>query len=129
MELNYNFNIKNGMFKYDCVYYSSYIKIKNKDTKKIYDILNRLDDIEKRAAKNGTRRYVCNGFVIIFDFDECFAIENLSNWLLIKEEVPIIKRELRKYIGKYNVKSVKDIIVKIKSLKKGSSNRIKEELK
>ena len=129
MELSYKIDLKNGVFKYDCVYYSSYIKIKDKDTRKIYDILNKLDAIEKRAAKNGTKRYIYNGFVIIFDFEGGFAIENFSNWLVIKKEVPIIKRELRKYIGLYNTESVKDIIVKIKSLKKGSSKRIKEELK
>ena len=53
----------------------------------------------------------------------------MSNWLSIKEEVPIIKRELSKYIKEYDKDNVKDIIIKIKSLKKGSSNRIKEELK
>lgn len=129
MVLNYNFNIKDGTFKYDCIAYSSYIEIRAKDIKKIYDILNKLDAIEKRAAKNGIRRYSYNGFIIIFDFQKCFRIENVSNWLIIKEEVPIIKKELSKYVKKYNVESVKDIIVKIKSLKKGSSNRIKEELK
>lgn len=129
MVLNYNFNIKDGVLKYVCLDYSSCIKIKAKDVEKIYDIFNRLDDIEKRAAKDGLKRYVCNGFVIIFDFEECVSIENFSNWLLIKEEVPVIKKELSKYIKHYNTKSVKDIIVKIKSLKKGSSNRIKEELK
>ena len=129
MELSYKINVKDAVFKYDCVNYSSYIRIKPKDRKKIYNILNRLDDIKKLAAKKGTKRYVYNGFVIIFDFEGSFVIENFSNWLNIKKEVPIIKRELRKYIGLYNTESVKDIIVKIKSLKKGSSNIIKEELK
>ena len=129
MELNYDLNIKNGMFKYSCFDYSSYIKIRYKDAEKIYDILNRLNDIEELAAKDRIKRYSYNGFIIIFDFDGCFAIENISNWLYIKKEVPIIKKELSKYIKYRNTKSVKDIIVKIKSLKKGSSNRIKEELK
>ena len=118
MELSYKIDLKDGVFKYDCNDYSSYIKIKNKDSEKIYNILNRLDDIEELAAKNGIKRYSYNGFIIIFDFDGCFAIENVSNWLLIKEEVPIIKKELRKYIGKHNTESVKGIIIKIKSLKK-----------
>lgn len=119
MKLSYRIDLKDGVFKYHCDGYSSYIKIKDKDAKKIYNILNRLDDIEKRAAKDGLKRYVCNGFVIIFDFEGCVSIENLSNWLLIKEEVPVIKKELSKYIKHCNTKSVKDIIIKIKSLKKG----------
>lgn len=129
MELNYKFNIKDGMFKYDCDECGSYIKIKNKDAEKIYNILDRIDDIEKLAEKNEIKRYSYKRFVIIFGFDGTFAIENLSNWLNIKEEVPIIKRELIKYIKKYVKDNVKDIIIKIKSLNKGSSNIIKEDLK
>ena len=129
MELNYNFNVEYGVFKYDCVNYSSYLKIKTKDIKKIYDILNQLDVLEKQAAKSRTSNCICNGFEMLFDFGRCVKIKNISNWLSIKEEVPIIKKELIKYIKKHNIESVKDIIVKIKSLKKGSSNRIKEELK
>ena len=129
MELNYDFNIKDGKFKYNCFAYSSYIEIRAKDIKKIYDILNRLDALEKRAIKNGTSRCICNGFEILFDFKRSVKIKNISNWLNTREEVHIIKKELSKYVKKYNVESVKDIIVKMKSLKKGSSNRIKEELK
>ena len=72
---------------------------------------------------------IYNDFVTIFDFKGYVKIENISNWLSIETEVPIIKKELSKYIKDYNEESVKDIMVKIKSLKKGSSNRIKEELK
>ena len=129
MELNYDFNIKDGMFKYNCITHSSYIEIRVKDIKKIYDILNKLDALEKQAAKDGISNCICDGFEMIFDFGGCVKIKNVSNWLAIRGEIPIIKKELRKYIGKYNIKSVKDIIVEIKSLKKGSSNRIKEELK
>lgn len=129
MGLNYDFNIKDCMFKYNCITHSSYIEIRVKDIKKIYDILNQLDALGKRAAKDGTSNCICNGFEMIFDFSGCVKIKNISNWLDIRQEVPIIKKELRKYIGKYNIKSVKDIIVEIKSLKKGSSNIIKEELK
>ena len=71
----------------------------------------------------------CGCFTIIFDYDGNVRIKDISNWLSIKEEVPIVKKELSKYIKNYDKESVKDIIVKIKSLKKGSSNRIKEELK
>ena len=122
MELAYDFNIKDGVFKYDCITHSSYIEIIAKDVKKIYDILNRLDALEKQAAKDGTSSCICNGFEMIFDFGGCVKIKNISNWLDIKKEVPIIKKELSKYIKNHNMKSVKDIIVKIKSLKKGSSN-------
>ena len=31
MALNYYFNIKDGIFKYNCIDYSSYIKIRVKD--------------------------------------------------------------------------------------------------
>ena len=129
MVLNYKFYLKDGMFKYSCIAHSSYLEIDAKDIKKIYDILNRLDILQKRARKAGTKRFVCNGFVIIFDFLGSIVIERASNWLNIEEEVPIIKKELSKYIKDYNKESVKDIIVKIKSLKKGSSNIIKEDLK
>ena len=129
MVLNYDFNIKDGIFKYDCFVHSFYIEIRAKDIKKLYDILNKLDVLQKQAAETGTKRFGYNGFVIIFDFNGCFAIESISNWLNIEKEVPIIKKELSKYIKNYDKEPVKDMIVKIKSLKKGSSNRIKEELK
>ena len=129
MELNYDFNIKDGMFKYSCFMHSSYLKISMKDIKKIYNILNKLYVLQEQAAKAGTKRFVYNGFVIIFDFNGYFAIKDFSNWLSIEQEVPIIKKELSKYIKDYNTESVKNIIIKIKSLKKGSGNIIKEELK
>ena len=119
MVLNYDFNIKDGIFKYNCITYCSSIKIRAKDIKKIYNILNRLDALEKRAAEDRTSCCICNGFEILFDFNKCVKIKNISNWLTIREEIPIIERELRKYIGKYNTESVKNIIIKIKSLKKG----------
>ena len=56
MELSYKIYLKDGVFKYNCVNYSSYIKIKDKDTKKIYNILNILDDIEKLAEKKRIKR-------------------------------------------------------------------------
>ena len=129
MALNYKFNIKDGIFKYNCIEYHSYIEIKAKDIKKIYCILNKLDVIRKLAEKDGKKTFDYNGFKILFDCNGCVAINTISNWLRIKEEVPIIKRELSKYIKKYDKDNVKDIIIKIKSLKKGSSNIIKEDLK
>ena len=129
MTLTYKIDFKDGMFKYNCITHSSYIEIRAKDIKKIYNILNRLDILQKRAKKAGTRVFVYDDFAIIFDFSGYIKIENISNWLSIETEVPIIKRELIKYIKKYDTESVKDVIIKIKSLKKGSSNRIKEELK
>ena len=129
MVLNYDFNIKDGMFKYDCITHSSYIEIRAKDIKKIYDILNRLDILQKRAKKAGTSVCVYDDFAIIFDFSGYIEIENISNWLSIETEVPIIKKELSKYIKNYDKESVKDTMVKIKSLNKGSSNITKEELK
>ena len=128
MALNYKFDIKDGMFKYNCIEYHSYIEIEAKDIKKIYCILNKLDVIRKLAKKDGKKTFDYNGFRIIFNFNGCVAIYAISNWLSIKEEVPIIKRELSKYI-KDDKDNVKDIIIKIKSLKKGSSNIIKEDLK
>ena len=129
MALNYDFNIKDGMFKYDCITHGSYIEIRAKDIKKIYEILNRLDSIYKQSLTTGVQNidYCC--FTIVFDFDGNVRIKNISNWLNIETEVPIIKKELSKYIEKYDKESVKGIIIKIKSLKKGSSNRIKEDLK
>ena len=129
MELNYKIDFKDGVFGYNCISYNSYIRIRAKVIKKIYDILNKLDVLQKQAAKTGTKRFGYNGFVIIFDFNGYIKIENISNWLSIETEVPIIKKELSKYIKNYDKEPVKDMIVKIKSLKKGSSNRIKEELK
>ena len=119
MALNYDFNIKDGMFKYDCITHNSYIRIRAKDIKKLYNILNRLDALEKRAEKDGTSNCICNGFEIIFNFYGSVIIKNISNWLSIKEEVPIIKGKLSKYIKEYDKDNVKDIIIKIKSLKKG----------
>ena len=129
MTLTYKIDFKDGMFKYNCIPYSSYLRIRAEDMEKIYGILNNIDVLREQHEKDGTRRFTYNGFEIIFDFSGCFTIQNTSNWLDIKEEVPIIKRELIKYIKKYDIESVKDIIIKIKSLKKGSSNRIKEDLK
>ena len=129
MALDCKFNIKDGMFKYNCITHNSYIEMKAKYIKKLYDILNRLDALEKRAKKDGTRNCICNGFEIIFDFYGCVSIKNISNWLSIEGEVSIIKGELSKYIKEYDKDNVKDIIIKIKSLKKGSSNIIKEDLK
>ena len=129
MVLNYEVYLKHGVFIYDCIAYGSYLEIGAKDIKKIYDILNRLDILHERAKKAGTRVSAYNDFAIIFDFSGYIKIENISNWLSIETEVPIIKKELSKYIKNYDKESVKGIIVKIKSLKKGSSNRIKEDLK
>ena len=129
MELNYKVYLKDGVFKYDCSSHSSTLRITNKNIKQIYNILNKLDVLQEQAAKTETKRFVYNGFIITFDFSGCFAIKNFSNWLNIEKEVPIIKKELNKYIKDYDKESVKDIIIKIKSLKKGSSNRTKEELK
>ena len=129
MVLNYKVYFENNVFKYDCVMCSSYLKIRAEDMEKIYGILNNIDVLREQHEKYGTRRFTYNGFEIIFDFSGRFAIQNTSNWLDIKGEVPIIKRELSKYIKNYDTESVKDIIIKIKSLKKGSSNRIKEDLK
>ena len=129
MELNYKVCLKDGVFKYDCSSHSSTLRIVNKNIKQIYNILNKLDVLQEQAAKTGTKIFVYNGFVIIFDFSGCFAIKGFSNWLHIETEVPIIKKELSKYIKEYDKENIKDIIIKIKSLKKGSSNRIKEDLK
>ena len=129
MTLNYKLNIKDGMFKYNSIEYHSYIEIKAKDIKKIYCILNKLDVIRKLAEKDGKKTFDYNGFRIIFNFNGCVAINTISNWLRIKEEVPIIKKELSKYIKEYDKDNLKDIIIKIKSLNKGSSNIIKEDLK
>ena len=129
MVLSYDFNIKDGMFKYNCIEHRSYIEIKAKDIKKIYCILSKLDIIRKLAEKDGKKTVDYNGFRIIFDFNRYVAINTISNWLSIKGEVPIIKRELSKYIKKCDKDNVKDIIIKIKSLNKGSSNIIKEDLK
>lgn len=129
MALNYDFNIKDGMFKYNCITNCSYIEIKAKDIKKIYDILNKLDVLQKKVKKAGMKRLVHNRFEIIFDFNGYIIINNVSNWLSTREEVPIIKRELRKYIKEYDTENIKNIIIKIKSLKKGNSNIIKEDLK
>ena len=122
MVLNYDFNIKDGMFKYNCLAHSSYIEIRAKDIKKIYEILNQLNTIYEQALTAGVYNIDYSGFTIVFNFNGSIKIKNISNWLDIKEEVPIIKRELSKHIKHCNTKSVKDIIIKIKSLKKGSSN-------
>lgn len=122
MELNYDFNVKDGVFEYNCITHSSYVEIRAKDIKKIYEILNRLDSIYKQSLTTGVHNIDYGCFTIIFDFNGNVSIKNISNWLNIRQEVPIVKRELKKYIGKYDIKSVKDIIVEIKSLKKGNSN-------
>lgn len=119
MILDYKVHFKNNVFKYDCVTLSSYIRINYKDIKKIYYTLNKLDVLQEQAEKAEKRRLIYNGFEIIFDFSGYFAINTISNWLNMKEEVPIIKKELSKYIKNYNTESVKNIIIKIKSLKKG----------
>ena len=81
--------------------------------------MKRLDVIYKQAKETRTGETFFNGFKIKFDRDCYFKIENISNWLKIKTEVPIIKRELSRYIEECTIESIKDIIVKIKSLKKG----------
>ena len=129
MTLTYKIDFKDGVFKYNCIQYSSYLRIRAEDMEKIYSILNKIDVFREQHEKDGTKRFTYNGFEIIFDFSENFVIQNTSNWLDIKEEVPIIKKELSKYIKKYDIEHIKDIIIKIKSLKKGSSNKIKEDLK
>ena len=129
MTLNYKIDFKNCVFKYNCILYSSYLKIGAEDMGKIHGILNKIDLFREQYEKDGTKRFTYNGFEIILDSSGCFSIQNTSNWLDIKEEVPIIKKELIKYIKKYDIEHIKDIIIKIKSLKKGSSNRIKEKLK
>ena len=91
--------------------------------------MNRLDSIYKQYLTTGMHNIDYGCFTIVFDFDGAVRIKNISNWLSIKEEVPIIKGELRKYIKEYDKDNVKDIIIKIKSLNKGSSNIIKEDLK
>ena len=129
MTLNYKVYLKDGVFKYDCITHSSYIDIRAKDMKKIYEILNRLDSIYKQFLTTGVKNIDYGCFTIVLDSDGCVKIKGISNWLNIRQEVPIIKKELSEYIKNYDKESVKGIIVKIKSLKKGSSNRIKEELK
>ena len=119
MELNYKVYLKDGVFEYDCSTYSSTLKTVDKNIKKIYDILNKLDILQEQAAKAGAKRFIYDGFVIVFDFSGYFVITDFSNWLNIEKEVPIIKKELSKYIKDYNTESVKNIIIKIKSLKKG----------
>ena len=129
MVLNYKVFFKDGIFKYYCITHSSYIEIRAKDIKKIYEILSRLDSIYKQSLTTGVQNIDYGCFTIVFDFEGNVRIKNISNWLSIETEVPIIKKELSKYVKKYDIEHVKDIIVKIKSLKKGSSNRIKEDLK
>ena len=129
MVLSYKIDFEDGMFKYNCIPYSSYLRTRAKDMEKIYGILNNIDVLREQHEKDGTSNCICNEFEMIFNFNGCVKIKNISNWFSIKQEVPIIKKELSKYIKDYNKESVKDIMVKIKSLKKGSSNRIKEDLK
>ena len=117
MVLNYKIDFENGVFEYNCIPNSSCLKIRAKDMEKIYGILNNIDVLREQHEKDETRRFTYNGFEIIFDFSGYFAIQNTSNWLDIKE-VPIIKKELIKYIKKYDIEHIKDIIIKIKSLKK-----------
>ena len=129
MVLNYKVYFENNVFKYGCVTNSSYLTISYKNIKKIYCILNKLDVIRKLAEKDVKKTFDYNGFRIIFDFNGYVAINTISNWLSIKVEVPIIKRELSKYIKEYDKENIKDMIIKIKSLKKGSCNITKEDLK
>ena len=119
MVLKLRFNIKDGMFKYDCITHGSYFYIRVKNIKKIYETLNRLDSIYKQSLITGVHNIDYDCFTIVFDFDGNVRIKDISNWLSIRQEVPIIKKELSKYIKNYDKESVKDIIVKIKSLKKG----------
>ena len=119
MILNYDFNIKDGMFEYNCTTHGSYLEISMKYIKKLYGILNRLDSIYKKSLTTGVKNFYYSCFTIVFDFEGYIKIENASNWLSIKEEVPIIKKELSKYIKEYDKENIKDIIIKIKSVKKG----------
>ena len=89
MVLNYKVYFENNVFKYNCITYNSYLEIGYKDIKKIYGILNRLGVLQKQAGKAGIKKLVCNDFVIIFDFLGSIVIERASNWLNIKNEVPI----------------------------------------
>ena len=119
MALNYKVCLKDCIFKYNCIRNDSYLEVGAKDIKKIYEILNRLDSIYKQSLTTGVQNIDYGCFTIVFDFDRNVRIKNISNWLSIETEVPIIKKELSKYIKNYNTESVKDIMVKIKSLKKG----------
>ena len=67
MALNYKFNIKDGVFKYDCITHSSYIYIRTKDIKKIYNILKALDSILELAKRTNTKNIVYGGFTILLD--------------------------------------------------------------
>ena len=129
MGLNYKVYFENNIFKYECAEYDSYLRISYKNIKKIYYILNKLDVLQKRAEKARKETLDYDKFRIRFDVNEYVAINTVSNWLNIEKEVPIIKKELMKYIKECDKENIKDIIIKIKSLKKGSSNIIKEELK
>ena len=118
MGVEYKFGLEKGIFKYSCDRLCSYLRVDFKNIKKVYEILKRLDVIYKQAKATRTREIVFNGFKIKFD-NIYVKIENISNWLEIRTEVPVIVRILNRYIGEYTIESVKDIIVKIKSLKKG----------
>lgn len=119
MALSYKISIKDGMFKYNCTDYNSFIKIRRKDIKKIYEILNRLKSINIKDLTTGVYDIAYGDFTIVFNFNGDVRIKNISNWLSTMEEVPIIIKELSKYIEICNTETIKDIIVKIKSLKKG----------
>ena len=79
MALNYKFNIKDGVFEYDCITCNSYIKIRTKDIKKIYEILNRLDSIYKQSLTTGVQNIDYGCFTIVFNFYGNVRIKNISN--------------------------------------------------
>ena len=129
MDLNYDFNIKDGMFKYKCHSQGSHLYFNLKYIEDIYNIFLNLNILYNNAKKNNTNRIIYKNMVIIFSGRSFVKIEEFSNWLDIEIELNTIKSLLKKYYKREKSSSIKNIIVKIKSLKKGSSNIIKEELK
>lgn len=128
MGLVYKFNNEDGTFAYHCETFSSYLRFDLKYIKTMYNTFEELDKLYRKAKENRTNGIDCGGFIIQFDGRNYFKILNYSNWIRIEEEVPIIKSIIEKYYKK-DAETIKDIIVKIKSLREGSSNKIKEELK
>lgn len=128
MGLVYEFNDEDRAFAYHCETYSSYLRFDLKYIKTMYNIFNKLDKLYKKVEKNRTNRIDCGGFIIQFDKRDYFKILDYSNWIRTEDEAPIIKSIIEKYYKK-DTETIKDIIVKIKSLREGSSNKIKEELK
>lgn len=120
MSLNYKFIFEDDVFKYNCSWYCSYLKGNLKKAKEIYEIFKRLNVIHELARKTETDKISYNGFTIVFNCRGDVKIKGFSNWLSTKEEVPIIERELRQHIERCVSESIKDIIVGIKSLKKGA---------